>query len=174
MKATIYSFLAIFCIAFSVSNCEKNKENTNQLTFTGKLISNSPCKSGLKSTGLATGTPDSLSCIEYSFNGSENILSVKHINAGFNCCPDSLYCKVSLSSDTIIIQEFEKHPSCKCDCLFDLDIQITGVVAKKYQVKFIEPYSGEQDEINFGMDLTLDKEGSYCVSRKQYPWGMTQ
>jgi hypothetical protein len=51
-----------------------------------------------------------------------------------------------------------------------LDIEINGIDAKIYQVEFIEPYSDEQEKIIFELDLTMEKEGSYCVTRKQYPW----
>jgi hypothetical protein len=168
MKSTIYSILVISILAILVYSCEKDK--TKLLTMTGKLISNSECKRS-KSVDLKSDTPDSLTCIDYLFDISGNKLSIKHINAGFNCCPDSLYCNVSISNDTIIIQEFEKIAQCRCNCLYDLNIEIKEVETKKYQVKFIEPYSGEQAKLIFGLDLTKDKEGSYCITRKQYPWG---
>ncbi|MFA5420089.1 MAG: hypothetical protein WC341_16675, partial [Bacteroidales bacterium] len=63
-----------------------------------------------------------------------------------------------------------KSTLCKCNCLYDLDIEINGIDAKIYQVEFIEPYSDEQEKIIFELDLTMEKEGSYCVTRKQYPW----
>ncbi len=169
MKSTIHSILAASILTILVYSCEK--DNTKQSTLTGKLISNSDCKSS-KSANLKTDTPDSLTCIDYTFDASSNKLSITHINAGFNCCHDSLYCKISISGDTIIIQELEKTSLCNCDCLYDLNIEINGVEAKKYQVKFIEPYSGEQEKIVMGLDLTKDKEGSYCVTRKEYPWGI--
>jgi len=168
MKKTIYSVLAGFGIIILVFSCKK--DDNKQLLLTGTLVTYSECKSS-KSANLITETPDSLSCVDYSFDVSNNKLSIKHINAGFNCCPDSLYCEVTLSNDSIIIQEFEKIAQCNCNCLFDLEIEINGVETKKYQLIFIEPYSGDQEKIIFGLDLTKDDEGSYCVVRKQYPWG---
>ena len=148
------------------------KQAKKQLTITGQLVNNSTCKDDLKSTSDIIKTPDSLSCVEYSFDKKKNQLSIKHINAGFNCCPDSLYCKVDLIGDIIQIQEFEKAAQCDCNCLYDLDIEINGVVLKNYQVKFIEPYLADQIKLIFKIDLTNDTSGSYCVTRKQYPWGM--
>jgi len=110
--------------------------------------------------------------VDYSFNANTNTLTITHINAGFNCCPDSLYCKISKNIDTIIIQEFEKIPQCNCNCLYDLDIEINGVESKKYQIKFVEPYVGEQGKLEFEIDLKNNEIGSYCVTRKQYPWGI--
>jgi hypothetical protein len=40
-----------------------------------------------------------------------------------------------------------------------------------YRIKFIEPYSGEQEKLFFEIDFTNENTGSYCVSRNQYPWG---
>jgi hypothetical protein len=99
-------------------------------------------------------------------------LTVKHINAGFNCCPDSLYCKVDLEGDTILIQELENSTLCHCNCLYDLVIEIKGIDLKKYHVKFIEPYVADQNKLLFEIDLTEDSTGSYCVTRQQYPWGI--
>jgi hypothetical protein len=137
--------------------------------MSGKLLSYSDCKEK-KSIDFTEGTPDSLSCVEYSFNPSESKLYLKHINAGFNCCPKGLYCNISLNNDTITIHEFENAHDCDCNCLYDLYIEINGAIIKKYQVKFIEPYCSEQEKLLFEIDLTNGNAGSYCVSRKQYPW----
>lgn len=170
MKEVINLIIIELIVAIVVLSCEEN--SIKQSNLTGKLISNSACKS-LKSANVTEETPDSLSCIEYLFEASTNKLLIKHINAGFNCCPDSLYCNISVSSDTIVVQEIEKSALCDCDCLFDLDMEINGVDIKKYYIRFIEPYSGDQEQIIFEMDLTKKKEGSYCVVRKQYPWGLS-
>jgi hypothetical protein len=172
MKTSINSILVFFFIGLIVISCEKENAKNKQLNLTGQLISNSTCKNGLKSTSATNITPDSLSCIDYSFDNLSNKLIIKHINAGFNCCPDSLYCNISLKNDTIVIQEFEAAALCDCNCLYDLDIEINGVDSKKYQIKLIEPYLSEQSEIIFEIDLTKNMNGSFCVTRKQYPWGM--
>jgi hypothetical protein len=97
---------------------------------------------------------------------------LKHINAGFNCCPDSLSCDVALHGDTIIISEFEKSSLCHCNCLFDVDIEVNNIQKQNYQIRLIEPYAGKQAGIIFGMNLLTEQEGSFCVSRTQYPWGI--
>lgn len=172
MKTVHYYVLTILFIGLIIIGCEKESDNKTQLTITGQLIDNSICKNELKSTTQITETPDSLSCVEYSFNAGKNKLLLKHINAGFNCCPDSLSCKVELNGDTIQIQEFEKEAQCHCNCLYDLDIEINGVEVKIYQIKFIEPYVADQDKLNFEIDLNKESNGSYCVTRKLYPWGV--
>jgi len=172
MKTIIYSLLIVSLFGLLVISCEKNNDNNSQLTITGQLISNSTCKNDLKSTSQIITISDSLSCVEYSFDKGKNKLTLNHINAGFNCCPDSLYCKVELKGDTIQIQEFERTAQCLCNCLYDLDIEIYGVDLRKYRIKFIEPYVSDQNKLIFDIDLVNNKDGSYCVIRKQYPWGM--
>lgn len=169
MKPIIHSLVTVSLIVLMIICCEKKDENDKQLTISGQLISNSTCKNDLKSRSHIVETPDSLSCVEYSFDKENNKLTLKHINAGFNCCPDSLYCKVELISDTIQIQEFEKSALCGCNCLYDLDIEVTGIEIKKYEIKFVEPYVGDQIKLIFDIDLTKDLNGTYCVTRNQYP-----
>ena len=163
----------IFLIAVSIvllASCENEESSEKQSTLTAKLMSNSDCKS-LKSANVTDYTSKSSSCIEYSFDSDNNLLTIQHINAGFNCCPESLYCEATLKKDTIIIQEFETSGLCDCNCLYDLEIELTGVDSGKYMVKFIEPYVGNNEKIIFEMDLTSNSTGTYCVTRDKYPWG---
>ena len=172
MKKIIYSLLTCSLLVLVILSCEKNDDYDKQLIISGQLISNTTCKNDLKSRSQIVETPDSLSCVNYSFDKENNKLTIRHINAGFNCCPDSLYCKIELKGDTILIQEFEKVADCRCNCLYDLDFEISGVDLKKYQLKFIEPYVAEQDKLVFEIDLNSDQNGTYCVIRKLYPWGI--
>ncbi len=172
MKTAINSIMVLFFAGQLFISCEKEGAKNTQLDLSGKLINISTCKNDFKSTSVPTITPDSLSCIEYSFDILTNKLTIKHINAGFNCCPDSIYCKISLKSHTIVVQEFEAAAQCNCICLYDLDIEINEVRLKKYQIKFIEPYVADQNKLIFEIDLTKDVSSSYCVTRKQYPWGI--
>jgi hypothetical protein len=164
MKKAIFLSLTGFLIGLLILSCENEEQ-----ALTGRIIANSGCKSS-KSDNGANYTPDTLSCINYIYEDSSKKLLIKHINAGFNCCLTNLYCNVTMSGDTVIIKEYEKSLLCRCNCLYDLEIEITGIISKKYQVKFIEPYSGKQEKIIFEMDLENYHEGSYCVIRKQYPW----
>jgi len=169
MKTSSYFFIITLTLLI-VYSCDKDNNGNYDLTINGALINNSDCKN-LKSARLDFNISNSSSCINYVFDASANKLNLTHINAGFNCCPDSIYCVISLNSDTIIIQEFEKNFHCNCCCLYDLEIEINGIDTKKYKVKLIEPYSGEQEKIIFKLNLNRDIEGSYCVTRNKYPWG---
>jgi len=155
--------------AFLVSACEHDKDNPQSVS--GKLISNSACKSSLADADTAY-LFDSLSCAEYSYNDSSKTLSVKHINAGFNCCPGTIQCEISVRNDSILIRESETAMLCNCDCLYDLNIEVYGVDPKNYVIRFIEPYCGEQEQLIFAADLASQASGSHCVRRTQYPWGL--
>jgi hypothetical protein len=173
MKRTrIFLILITLIGGHIIISCDKEQYHGQQPAITGQIIKNSTCKNNFKLASENPVTPDTLSCTDYSYDSQNNKLTLKHINAGFNCCPEKLYCNVSLSKDTIIIHEFEKEALCDCNCLYDLDIEITGVVAKKYHIKFIEPYCGEQPQLIFEIDLSEETEGLFCVTRKRYPWGI--
>lgn len=159
----------IFLVLFLMFGCETKIGDTSDIT--GQLTSFSDCKNQ-KAGEITAEIADSLSCVNYSYNLVNNKLLITHINAGFNCCPENLYCIIYLKNDTIIIQEYEEAALCDCNCLYDLDIEINGIVAQQYQIKFIEPYAQNQEDISFSINLKDKTEGSYCVTRKQYPWGI--
>jgi len=158
---------AILIIAILVFCCE-NEEN-RQSDLSGMLVNHTGCKNK-KSAGMTTGTPDTLSCIEYSYISSDSTLFIKHINAGFNCCPEKLYCNISLAHDTILVREFEKSALCDCDCLYDLEIEIYGAEVRNYVIIVIEPYCRDHAQLIFSIDLKQETEGTFCVSRTKYPW----
>ncbi len=168
MKTSVFVILILGLLSFTIYSCDDTKENES-ITLRGELIDHSDCKL-LKSTFDDSETPDSLTCVNYSYDPSNNILSLQHINAGFNCCPESLYCSIKLVNDTILIQEFEKSSLCNCCCLFDLNIEIEGVDSKMYTIKFIEPYRNDEEELIFKVNFVQQNSGSFCLVRNSYPW----
>lgn len=123
----VFYILITIALIFYFS-CEKNNDCDNQLNFNGALINSYSCK---YTKSAITETQDTLSCIIYLFNSDANKLTLKHINAGSNCYPDSLSVQSSLNSNTIAIEEFESSALCKCNCLYDLYFEITGIEAEK-------------------------------------------
>lgn len=164
-----YIIMALVAGALFLYQCEKEKSADK--TLSGKLISYTECKDFTKSTPGSETIADTLSCVQYRYDMETRKLTLKHINTGFNCCPEELYCSFSANVDTLFINESEKSAMCDCNCLFDMDIEITDVDAGKYQVKFIEPYAEDLDPLLFEIDLVNHPEGSFCVNRKWYPWG---
>ncbi len=167
---TFFKILTLgFALASLICACETVDP---QKAISGKVISNSDCKGGL--SVIESEKSDTLSCIEYDYDAVEKILHLRHINAGFNCCPVEITCTAKLVSDTIIVQESEKSALCNCDCLYDLAIDITGVEEDRYFIKVLEPYSRDQNKLYLLLFLNKDKEGTVCVTRTQYPWGMSR
>ncbi len=162
---TMFSILLFFFLAVS---CDKNQGNSTQIS--GHVVGNPPCKNALKSENLPPTVSDTLSCIEYSYNADRETLTLTHINASFNCCPDSLLCSVELLGNTIVVDEFNKTASCRCNCLYDLTIDIFGVRANSYKLKIVEPYIEDQEELVFNIDIAKEPAGSFCVERNYYPW----
>ncbi len=161
---TMVCFISIVTFISSAFLISCHKENPISQNMTGKLVSHSDCKSN-KSVFA-----DTVSCVEYSFQPSSGKLLLKHINSAFNCCPGEISCLVSILNDTITIIEQESQTLCNCDCIYDLDIEVNGVTAKMYRLKFIEPYLGDQEPLDFMINLATEVTGSLCVTRTNYPW----
>ena len=171
MKSYFYAFLAAIALLLVAFGCENDTDDTEKekpLVVSGKLVNHTGCK--VLPNDPSSYSFDSLSCAEYSYDGATHKLLIKHVNAGFNCAPGDLSVTVNVSNDTLIIQEFESSYFANCNCLFDLNIEIEGIDAKPYQIKFIELYCGNQEQLIFGVDFSSQTEGTYCVTRVEYPW----
>jgi hypothetical protein len=140
--------------------------------ITGEIISHTDCKSFSSEMQISKDISSNESCAEYTYDPETGIMSMKHINATFNCCPEGIHCTISTSGDTIIIREAEDNGLCDCLCLFDADIQIDGLQPKIYFIKFKEPYLNKDAKLEFTIDLQNALSGDYCVTREEYPWGM--
>ena len=117
--------------------------------------------------------PNTTDCIHFEFDG-DSILTVTHINAGFNCCPEEFIVNVNVSNDTIFITESERDGLCDCNCLYDLHFTIQPVKPAVYTVVVKEPYVqlSEESALSGTLDLTKPGSGEICVSRSHYPWGI--
>jgi hypothetical protein len=132
----------------------------------GRLVDLSGCKSG--DLFGAGGAPVVQDCIGYSYR--LGTLDLKHINAGFNCCPE-IDASVTVSGDTVLIVEEELVGGCHCLCLYDLRYEIHGLALGVYRVIVAEECLLETDvPLEFTMDLRASTTGLYCVSRDHYPW----
>ncbi len=160
MKTRILLIILLFVSVFA---CKKKEETGGPLTL--NLTSSSICLSMLK-----TDVPDSTSCVELSFNNVTNELTMKHFNAGFNCCPEEFYVDYTLNGDTITITESEKSSLCDCNCLYNLEMKMSGLSDKTYRIRFVEPYRGDQEAIDFMADLANNSSITHCVLRTRYPW----
>jgi len=173
MKTKYLVCVLLLPLAVMFVSCNKEKEtNADDPTeIEGTLTNYSDCKQFTLNDTKSLFQSDE-SCIEYIYDPETNILSVVHVNSGFNCCPEILFVKVYISNDTIIIDESEQEQGCFCECLYDIFIEIPEIEDGIYFIKVIEPYCGNQEKLEFEIDLTMTIHDIYCVERTQYPWGI--
>ena len=171
--ATIAMVIAAVVLALSLIGCGDKAITTQQTDENpaGKVTGYTDCKRGPDAASQAD-TSAVKDCIEYTYDG-HSVLTLKHVNAGFNCCPDSLLAAFHVSVGEIIIDESEDLTTggCHCLCLYDLNYEITGLAPGHYNIRVNQPYlkSGAA-VLDFSMNLTSATSGSFCVTRNFYPW----
>ena len=167
-------FILFYFALILFLSCESNTKSEAKFELTGAVSAFSGCKYLNKTTGLSKNIetlPDTLAAVEYFYDG-ESQLILTHINAGFNCCPAEIVSTFVLEGNTIIITPKETASDCDCNCLYDLVFDLTNVQAQLYTIRFVEQYTGEEDEkLEFEVDFSKQPTGSYCVPRTHYPWG---
>jgi hypothetical protein len=166
---TVFSLLASL-IFLLLPGCSKNEPAPlpgNVLAF---LKGHSPCH--FKKSAVTASKSDYFrSCVAYSYVEQDKHLRITHINAGFNCCPDSITATITQSGDTIFISEQEQSSACDCNCLYDLEYEFLRVEAKTWVIRFNEPYAGDMEKLYVKIDLIEKTQDTICVSRESYPWG---
>ncbi len=163
--------ILISILAFLSLTCEKSKEIAKPETPApyGKLVGYSDCKSFDDEAKRLDSAPN-LDCIEWNYT-AEGQLYLKHTNAGFNCCPEELYAEITITADTITIEEYERGSLCHCLCLYDLDYTISNLEPGTYTIRVEEPYRQQTDPVlEITVDLSSAPMGSFCVKRSGYPW----
>lgn len=136
----------------------------------GRLVGRTGCKS-FGTPGAAPAPAPSRECVEYDYDG-RGLLKLKHVNAGFNCCPGTISATVEVSNGDILIKERESSSLCDCDCLYDVDYEIAGLAGGTWRISVVGPYQPEEGPaLEFLVDLSQASSGSYCVERTRYPWG---
>jgi hypothetical protein len=114
--------------------------------------------------------PPHRDCLAYTYN-TDFTLDLKHINAGFNCCPGQFKTTITADDTLITVETVESIHGCRCTCLFDLDYEVKHVAPGIHRIKIIEQCLGEGDEqLDFVVDLSLPTSGISCVERTHTPW----
>jgi hypothetical protein len=172
---TMSGFAAVTAVlALLVMSCSEKAADgdANGPVEAGTVTDVSGCKTFESGSTRSFATPTQ-SCIQYEYDGA-SVLRITHVNAGFNCCPDSLGVSVHAVDGNITIQEMEWLLSggCHCLCLFDMTYEVPFVEPGEYTLKFNEPYVlADDNELKFTVDLVTAPTGSICVDRDRYPWG---
>ena len=171
MKKLTILIIAIVGISFWA--CQTDTASTNPDLFPGgEVVYFSDCKDW-ETNEIAKEIDDSHAAIQYHYIAEEYKLEIRHINAGFNCCPDKITADISIEDGVISISEKEAVAGCKCNCLFDIDIDITDIAKGKYTVEIFEPYLNDVDlPFNFEIDLNENPDGEVVLARSSYPWAV--
>jgi hypothetical protein len=145
--------------------CDREPASIPAIQFIGST--------GCKGHFLKT-EPDSanLDCIQYAWLKGDTLV-IKHVNAGFNCCPGGFGTTLRVSGDTLIVEEREDAAMCDCDCLFDLDYYLSGVARRTWWLRIVEPYVDtlKEEALFSRIELRKEASGEFCVTRDYYPWG---
>ena len=138
----------------------------------GALVSHTDCKSQGALAPRAEGEVRAAAqeCIEYSYDG-HGVLRLKHVNAGFNCCPGKISADLQAEGGEIRITEKESTKGCECECLYDTNYEFVGIKPGVWRITVVGPYQPENDPpLEFSIDLAGATSGSFCVDRTAYPW----
>jgi hypothetical protein len=152
-------------VAGLLVSCERNDNNgTPSVTSASNMI----CKgNGI----LKTSDPvPETSCINYSYDGN-NLLTMMHLNASFNCCPKSFAVDFEVKGDSLIIREDDAEHLCKCNCLYDIEIKVHNLPADNYHVRIAESFENYSwPKLIFDLDLKKTISGQVCVTRPEGWW----
>jgi hypothetical protein len=154
----------IKCKESNLQNIPEKKAITAEVSWFSECLSNSP---------ELFSTPDTLSCVKYSFDITTQTLQLKHFNSAFNCCPDEIFTEIIITNDSIIIEEKERTAMCDCLCLFDLTTLVKNIENKNYTVVIREPYIDEEQPFAINTNFYKSPTGEICITRNKYPWGIT-
>ena len=174
MLRKIFSFLvylsvAVFTFLILTVTFGSNESFLNNNTPNGELISYSNCKIP-GDTSNCFGRASNEDCIDYKYDGNGS-LRIKHINSVFSLCPEKLTAEITISEDSILIEEHETGIGTFEKCLYNLDYVINNLHPDIYTVKVISPYPEKKEPLEFSVDLTHAGNGSFHLIRDVYPWG---
>ena len=172
-----YSLIAAAAIAFAAvsfltfapgCDTETPTKPGGSMKPNAALVRSSGCKA--KVAPIGSEAPDAEDCFRYRLEDAHT-LSIRHVNAAFNCYPGEITADISFVNDTITIVERESGPACHCLCLYDLEYRFENLEAGTYAIVFIEPYRNEADEpLRATIDLSASPSDTFCVERTAYPW----
>jgi hypothetical protein len=160
-----YLLVFTFCAVALLFSCkdDNNTDPTNEAV--GKYLTRTECKNLILFDDYNTNQE----CIKYSYK--DNVLTIKHINTGMNCCPDPMNATVTVENGIITIDESKAANGCKCMCLFDVDYKIENLQAGTYKIVIKEflDLTG-QEVLESTIELNKTPDGDFCAQRLSYPW----
>jgi hypothetical protein len=168
-RVLAFSALAVLAVC-----CAGSCDNENQPTGIGPrypygvLLGATGCKLFAEpSEGFDA--PSNRDCVAWTY-AADGTLMLKHVNAGFNCCPGEITADITISGNAITIVEHERMGGCRCLCLFDVNYKVFKLPAGTYTIRFVELYEIDDPPLAVTVDLASNPTGSFCVPRTHYPW----
>ena len=140
-------------IVFMAFSCEK--DNVDDKIFHVKDFSYDGCKNTSSKSSIDE-------YIEYK-TVDENYLSVKHVNALFNCCPGKLIVNAIIDSAKLIITEDEEEHACDCICHYDLNYKIGPLEYGEYHFIVKSLYLTDTE---FILDFSSSTDTTHYVNNK--------
>jgi len=157
----------LFVIALLYSSCEQQSSNMSDPILS--VNSDSACKQWTFKADAQPG-PDQ-SCIRWSYDDN-GTLTITHINAGFNCCPEKLLASFEINDNNIYITEDDSLALCHCNCLYDLEMVLQNIAPDNYILHISEPLVADSSEqFRIELDLKHHAQGEFFIDRTFYPWG---
>ena len=167
MKNFIKLLVVILPILFS---CSTNTDVIQQDIDTKLYANFTKCLNEISIMKVETDTVP-MTKIEWQYDN--NILSIQHKNAGFNCCFDKIEIDVEILDNKINIKETDIGDKCFCNCPRDIDFQIKSISQGTYTFNVIEALDiGEFSPISFELELKNGNKGEISFERPEYPWGL--
>jgi len=155
----------LLLVLLSLVNCSSKTSLTTQPASlpSGTVVGYDGCIS----LQLLASTSD---CLDWEYT-SEGTLEIRHVGAGFNCCPGEIYADITITGEEIVIEEREQESACDCLCIFNVEYEVTNLKPGKYEIRVIEPYlRGEDEPLVCAIDVTMSSSGKCCAERNHYPW----
>lgn len=128
----------------------------------------SDCKNGGKDPYVDDDT------MIYSYDEEAQVLTVTHVNAEFNCCPDDILAEGEIAGQTIRIWEQEETTApCNCMCDYDVTSKVPAVAPGDYTLEiFVNGVSQLSESITLGgsglVDLVTSDSGCKSGSKDPY------
>lgn len=155
-KTILLTVFALFLL-LGATGCEKEKTSEMRLrdfSYVGCKENTDKTKQSFSESILKNQEYIEYRAIEDSY------LHIKHINAQFNCCPDTIKVNFSTDNNRFVITEDEQNPKCNCFCNYDLEYSIGPLSSKEYTI-FI--YMGNIEQTKFDINYTPSTEGKITI-----------
>ena len=105
--------------------------------------------------------------IEYK-GMEDGYLSIKHVNAMFNCFPGELRMEATISGNEISIIEENHHEtddyiSAACECPYDLYCEVGPLTASQYTIVVYRKSYKLREHARFGISYAKSLNGEYTI-----------